>query len=51
MYAMLVLLIINQNNNKRLTFFYRVRSWARRTPTFRFNDSFVLEHPQYYRFL
>ena len=32
-----------------LSFSYRAYVWSRNTPTFRFSDSFVLEHPQYYR--
>lgn len=34
-----------------LSFYYRSHAWARRTPAFRFGDSFVMEHPQYYRLL
>jgi hypothetical protein len=35
----------------KLSFGYQAGSWARRTPTFRYSDPFVLEHPQYYRLL
>lgn len=34
-----------------LSFSYRAFVWASGTRTFRFSDSFVLEHPQYYRLL
>jgi hypothetical protein len=34
-----------------LSFYYRAHEWARSTPTFRVSDSFVMEHPQYYRLL
>jgi hypothetical protein len=35
----------------QLSFYYRSKNWARRTRTFRYDDPFVLEYPQYYRLL
>lgn len=34
-----------------LSFAYRARAWARRTPTFRFSDPFVLEHTNKWKYL
>jgi hypothetical protein len=34
-----------------LSFSYRAKAWARHTRTFRYDESFVLEYPQYYRLL
>jgi hypothetical protein len=31
--------------------YYRARAWSTRTRTFRYDDPFVLEYPQYYRLL
>lgn len=38
-------------SESELSFAYRARAWAKRTPLFRFYDPFVLEYPQYYRLL
>ena len=34
-----------------VSFSYRSVAWSRRTPSFRYSDTFVLEHPQYIRLL
>jgi hypothetical protein len=34
-----------------LSIYYRTLEWARRTPSFRFSDSFAVEHGQYYKLL
>lgn len=38
-------------SESELSFAYRARSWARRSPAFRFQDPFVLEHTNRWRFL
>jgi hypothetical protein len=43
--------LITNIRESELSFYYRTICWARRTQAFRYNDPFVLEHPQYYRLL